>query len=140
VDWSEWREKSHTELKIFSRDIHFPEEADKILGGSLIPLEREKQILRNKKKEKMGLCSKEKIVKSKEKYFVSVRPAVAYETYEGINLATLFPQDLLQEEDNLQLRLVNFISHENNKLTQRIYHTNSQFVWNCLIVNWEQEE
>jgi DNA-directed RNA polymerase subunit beta' len=28
---------------------------------------------------------------------------------EGINLATLFPQDLPQEEDNLQLRLVNFI-------------------------------
>jgi DNA-directed RNA polymerase subunit beta' len=37
------RKKSHTELKIFSGDIHFPEEADKILGGSLIPPEREKK-------------------------------------------------------------------------------------------------
>jgi DNA-directed RNA polymerase subunit beta' len=88
----------------------------------------------------LGLCSTEKILKSKEKYFVSVRPAVAYEMDEGRNLATLFPQDLLQEEDNLQLRLVNFISHENSKLTQRIYHTNSQFVRTCLVVNWEQEE
>ncbi|PNT61988.1 hypothetical protein BRADI_5g23821v3 [Brachypodium distachyon] len=92
------RKKSHTELKIFSGDIHFPEEADKILGG------------------------------------------FAYEIDGGINLATLFPQDLLQEEDNLQLRLVNFISHENSKLTQRIYQTTSQFVRTCLVVNWEQEE
>jgi DNA-directed RNA polymerase subunit beta' len=30
------------------------------------------------------------------------------------------PEDLLQEEDNLQLRLVNFISHENSKLALRI--------------------
>jgi DNA-directed RNA polymerase subunit beta' len=37
------RKKSHTELKIFFGDIHFPEEADKILGGSLIPPEREKK-------------------------------------------------------------------------------------------------
>jgi DNA-directed RNA polymerase subunit beta' len=37
------RKKSHTELKIFSGDIHFPEEADKILGGILIPPEREKR-------------------------------------------------------------------------------------------------
>jgi DNA-directed RNA polymerase subunit beta' len=37
------REKSHTELKIFSGDIHFLEEADKILGGSLIPPKRERK-------------------------------------------------------------------------------------------------
>ncbi|KQJ96978.1 hypothetical protein BRADI_3g28076v3 [Brachypodium distachyon] len=59
---------------------------------------------------------------------------------EGINLASLFTRDVLQEEDNLQLRLVNLISHENSKLTQRIYHTTSQFVRTCLVVNWEQEE
>jgi DNA-directed RNA polymerase subunit beta' len=29
------RKKSHTELKIFSGDIHFSEEADKILGGKI---------------------------------------------------------------------------------------------------------
>nr|YP_009134856.1 RNA polymerase beta'' subunit [Bambusa arnhemica]YP_010892353.1 RNA polymerase beta'' subunit [Bambusa ooh]AIM52944.1 RNA polymerase beta'' subunit [Bambusa arnhemica]WJP00602.1 RNA polymerase beta'' subunit [Bambusa ooh] len=135
------RKKSHTELKIFSGDIHFPEEADKILGGSLIPPEREKKESKESKKRKNWVyVQRKKILKSKEKYFVSVRPAVAYEMDEGRNLATLFPQDLLQEEDNLQLRLVNFLSHENSKLTQRIYHTNSQFVRTCLVVNWEQEE
>ncbi|KAF0889765.1 hypothetical protein E2562_030573, partial [Oryza meyeriana var. granulata] len=135
------RKKSHTELKIFSGDIHFPEEADKILGGNLIPLEREKKDSKESKKRKNWVYVQwKKILKSKEKYFVLVRPAVAYEMNEGRNLATLFPQDLLQEEGNLQLRLVNFISHENSKLTQRIYHTNSQFVRTCLVLNWEQEE
>nr|YP_010370356.1 RNA polymerase beta'' subunit [Macrochloa tenacissima]UOW78652.1 RNA polymerase beta'' subunit [Macrochloa tenacissima] len=135
------RKKSHTELKIFSGDIHFPEEADKILGGCLIPPERQKKDSKELKKRKNWVyVQRKKILKSKEKYFVSARPAVAYEMDEGRNLATLFPQDLLQEEDNLQLRLVNFISHENSTLTQRIYHTNSQFVRTCLVVNWEQEE
>nr|YP_009452439.1 RNA polymerase beta' subunit [Stenotaphrum secundatum]ARQ28753.1 RNA polymerase beta' subunit [Stenotaphrum secundatum] len=135
------RKKSHTELKIFSGDIYFPEEADKILGGSLIPPEREKKDSKESKKRKNWVyVQRKKILKSKEKYFVSVRPAVAYQMDEGRNLETLFPQNLLQEEDNLQLRLVNFISHENSKLTQRIYHTNSQFVRTCLVVNWEQEE
>nr|YP_010243853.1 RNA polymerase beta'' subunit [Brachypodium pinnatum]QTJ26998.1 RNA polymerase beta'' subunit [Brachypodium pinnatum] len=135
------RKKSHTELKIFSGDIHFPEEADKILGGCLIPPERQKKDSKESKKRKNWVyVQRKKIIKSKEKYFVSVRPAVTYEMDGGINLATLFPQDLLQEEDNLQLRLVNFISHENSKLTQRIYQTTSQFVRTCLVVNWEQEE
>nr|YP_009923636.1 RNA polymerase beta'' subunit [Schizachne purpurascens]QNC67329.1 RNA polymerase beta'' subunit [Schizachne purpurascens] len=135
------RKKSHTELKIFSGDIHFPEEADKTLGACLIPPERKKKDSKESKKRKNWVyVQRKKILKSKEKYFVSVCPAIAYEMNEGINLATLFPQDLLQEEDNLQLRLVNFISHENSKLTQRIYHTNSQFVRTCLVVNWEQEE
>nr|YP_009649701.1 RNA polymerase beta '' subunit [Desmazeria sicula]QCD14687.1 RNA polymerase beta '' subunit [Desmazeria sicula] len=135
------RKKSHTELKIFSGDIHFPEEADKVLGGCLIPPERQKKDSKESKKRKNWVyVQRKKIIKSKEKYFVSIRPAVTYEMDEGINLATLFPQDLLQEEDNLQLQLVNFISHENSKLTQRIYNTNSQFVRTCLVVNWEQEE
>nr|YP_010245174.1 RNA polymerase beta'' subunit [Echinaria capitata]QTJ28732.1 RNA polymerase beta'' subunit [Echinaria capitata] len=135
------RKKNHTELKIFSGDIYFPEEADKVLGGCLIPPERQKKDSKESKKRKNWVyVQRKKIIKSKEKYFFSIRPAVAYEMDEGRNLATLFPQDLLQEEDNLQLRLANFISHENSKLTQRIYHTNSQFVRTCLVVNWEQEE
>nr|YP_009135517.1 RNA polymerase beta'' subunit [Raddia brasiliensis]AIM53692.1 RNA polymerase beta'' subunit [Raddia brasiliensis] len=135
------KKKSHTELKIFSGDIYFPEEADKILGSSLIPPEREKKGSKESKKRKNWVyVQRKKILKGKEKYLVSVRPAVAYEMDEGRNLATLFPPDLLQEKENLQLRLVSFISHENSKLTQRIYHTNSQFVRTCLVVNWEQEE
>jgi DNA-directed RNA polymerase subunit beta' len=86
------RKKSHTELKIFSGDIHFPEEADKILGGSLIPPEREKKDSKESKKRKNWVyVQRKKILKSKEKYFVSVRPAVAYQMDEGRNLATLFP-------------------------------------------------
>jgi len=54
------RKKSHTELKIFSGDIHFPEEADKVLGGCLIPPERKKNILRNQKKRKIGSMFNEK--------------------------------------------------------------------------------
>ena len=107
----------------------------------MIPPERQKKDSKESKKRKNWVyVQRKKILKSKEKYFVSVRPTVAYEMDEGRNLATLFPQDLLQEENNLQIRLVNFISHENSKLTQRIYHTNSQFVRTCLVVNWEQEE
>jgi hypothetical protein len=67
--WTNHDKKSHTELKIFSRNIHFLEEADKILGGSLIPPEREKKILRNKKKEKLGLCSTEKNSQKQGKLF-----------------------------------------------------------------------
>jgi DNA-directed RNA polymerase subunit beta' len=92
------RKKSHTELKIFSGDIHFPEEADKVLGGCLIPPERQKKDSKESKKSKNWVyVQRKKIIKSKEKYFVSIRPAVAYEMDEGRNLATLFPQDLLQE-------------------------------------------
>jgi DNA-directed RNA polymerase subunit beta' len=46
------RKKSHTELKIFSGDIHFPEEADKVLGGCLIPPERQKKDSKESKKRK----------------------------------------------------------------------------------------
>src|ERR1041384_6058981 len=98
------RKKAHTELKIFSGDIYFPEEADKIVGGCLIPPERQKKDSKASKKRKNWVyVQRKKILKSKEKYFVSVRPTVAYEMDEGRNLATLFPQDLLQEENNLQL-------------------------------------
>uniref|UniRef100_A0A452XD54 Uncharacterized protein n=1 Tax=Aegilops tauschii subsp. strangulata TaxID=200361 RepID=A0A452XD54_AEGTS len=48
------RKKSHTELKIFSGDIHFPEEADKILGGCLIKPERQKKDSKESKKGKIG--------------------------------------------------------------------------------------
>jgi hypothetical protein len=44
--------RNKVELNIFSRDIHFPEEVDQILGASLIPPEREKKILRTKKRKK----------------------------------------------------------------------------------------
>lgn len=51
----------------------------------------------------MCSCLMGNILKAKEKYFVSVHPAVTYEMDEGTNLATFTPQDILQEEDKLQL-------------------------------------
>jgi DNA-directed RNA polymerase subunit beta' len=41
--------------------------------------------------------------RARKNIFFPIHLAVAYEMDEGRNLATLFPQDLLQEEDNLQL-------------------------------------
>lgn len=61
------------ELKIFFGDIYFFEEVDKILGGSLILLEREKKDLKElKKRENWVYVQWKKIFKSKEKYFVLV--------------------------------------------------------------------
>ncbi|PIA29011.1 hypothetical protein AQUCO_06400062v1 [Aquilegia coerulea] len=53
-----------------------------------------------------------------------VRPVVTYETAGGINLATLFPRDPLQERDNVQLRVVNYILYGNGKPVRGISHTN----------------
>uniref|UniRef100_A0A8R7R7L3 Uncharacterized protein n=1 Tax=Triticum urartu TaxID=4572 RepID=A0A8R7R7L3_TRIUA len=76
--------KSHTELKIFSGDIHFPEEADKILGGCLIPPERQKKDSKESKKRKNWVyVQRKKILKSKEKYFVSVRPTVGRKKFSN---------------------------------------------------------
>ncbi|VAI13692.1 unnamed protein product [Triticum turgidum subsp. durum] len=72
------RKKSHTELKIFSGDIHFPEEADKILGGCLIPPERQKKILRNQKKRKIGSMFNRKNSQEQGKVFCFRSP------YSGI--------------------------------------------------------
>jgi hypothetical protein len=52
----------------------------------------------------------------KKKYFVLVRPVIIYEIADGINLATLFPQDPLRERDNLELRVVNYILYGNGKV------------------------
>ena len=75
----------------------------------------------------------------KKKYFVSVRPVVTYEIADGINLATLFPQDPLQERDNVQLRIVNYILYGNGKPIRGIYHTSLQLVRTCLVLNWNQD-
>jgi DNA-directed RNA polymerase subunit beta' len=67
-----------------------------------------------------------------QKYFVSVRPIA-----DGINLATLFPQDLLQEKDNVQLRVVNYILYGT---FIGISQTSIQLVRTCLVLNWDQEQ
>nr|YP_009528083.1 RNA polymerase beta'' subunit [Dioscorea dumetorum]AYM33204.1 RNA polymerase beta'' subunit [Dioscorea dumetorum] len=136
------RKKKNIELKIFSGNIHFPGETDKISrhSGILIPPGTGKKNFNESKKELKNWIYVQRITLAKKKYFVSVRPVVTYEIADGINLATLFPQDLLQEKDNVQLRVVNYIHYGNGKSIRGIYHTSSQLVRTCLVLNWDQEQ
>nr|YP_010934351.1 RNA polymerase beta'' subunit [Atriplex canescens]WKV25135.1 RNA polymerase beta'' subunit [Atriplex canescens] len=133
------RKKKKIELKIFSGDIHFPGEADKISrhSGILIPPSRTNS--KDSKKLKNWIHV-QRITPTKKKYFVLVRPVVPYEIMDGINLATLFPQDLLQERDNVQLRVVNYILYGNGKVTRGISDTSIQLVRTCLVLNWNQDK
>nr|QUB02247.1 RNA polymerase beta' subunit [Murdannia edulis] len=135
------RKKKYIELKIFSGDIYFPGEMDKISrhSGILIPPETERKNSKESKKCKNGIYV-QRITPTKKKYFVSVRPVVTYEKSDGINLATLFPQDLLREKDNVQLRVVNYILYGNGKSIRGTFHTNIQLVRTCLVLNWDQEQ
>nr|UWK23717.1 RNA polymerase beta'' subunit [Oreocharis argyreia var. angustifolia] len=135
------KKKKRIELKIFSGDIHFPGETDKISrhSGVLIPPGAGKQNYKESKKWKNWIYV-QRITPSKKKYFVLVRPVVTYEITDGINLATLFPPDLLQERDNVQLRVVNYILYGNGKPIRGISDTNIQFVRTCLVLNWDQDK
>ena len=57
-----------------------------------------------------------------------------------INLATVFPEDLLREKDNVQLRVVSYILYGNGKSIQGISHTSIQLVPTFLVLNWDQEQ
>nr|YP_009863213.1 RNA polymerase beta'' subunit [Bougainvillea peruviana]QKD77267.1 RNA polymerase beta'' subunit [Bougainvillea peruviana]QTK22005.1 RNA polymerase beta'' subunit [Bougainvillea spectabilis x Bougainvillea glabra] len=133
------RKKKKIELQIFSGDIHFPGETDKISrhSGILIPPGSTNY------KESQNLKKwiyVQRVTPIKKKYFVLVRPVVTYKITDGINLATLFPQDLLQEKDNVQLRVVNYILYGNGKATRGISDTSIQLVRTCLILNWTQDK
>nr|YP_009748620.1 RNA polymerase beta'' subunit [Bulbophyllum inconspicuum]QII90376.1 RNA polymerase beta'' subunit [Bulbophyllum inconspicuum] len=135
------RKKKSMELKIFSGDIHFSGEVDKISrhSGVLIPPGIEKKNSKGSKKLKNWIYV-QRITPIKKKYFVLVRPVVTYEIADGINLATLFSQDLLQEKDNIQLRIVNYILYGNGKSIRGISHTSIQLVRACLVLTWDQEK
>nr|YP_010130278.1 RNA polymerase beta'' subunit [Dodartia orientalis]QPZ51258.1 RNA polymerase beta'' subunit [Dodartia orientalis] len=135
------RKKKRIELKIFSGDIHFPGETDKISrhSGVLIPPGTGKQNAKEAKKRKNWIYV-QRITPSKKKYFVLVRPVVTYEITDGITLATLFPPDLLQERDNVQLRVGNYILYGNGKPIRGISDTNIQLVRTCLVLNWDQDK
>nr|YP_010595759.1 RNA polymerase beta'' subunit [Dobinea delavayi]WAJ58681.1 RNA polymerase beta'' subunit [Dobinea delavayi] len=139
------RKKKRIELKIFSGDIHFPGATDKISrhSGILIPPETGKKKLKESKKESKKLKKwiyVQRITPTKKKYFVLVRPVFPYEIEDGINLAKLFPQDLLREKDNMQLRVVNYILYGKGKPTRGISDTNIQLVRTCLVLNWNQDK
>nr|AXT17904.2 RNA polymerase beta'' subunit [Allium ursinum] len=135
------RKKKSIELQIFSGDIHFPGETDKISrhSGILIPLGMKQKISKESKILKNWIYV-QRITPIKKKYFVLVRPVITYEITDGINLAKLFTQDLLQEKDNVQLRIVNYILYGNGKSIRGIFHTSIQLVRTCLVLNWDQEK
>nr|YP_011034509.1 RNA polymerase beta'' subunit [Goeppertia makoyana]WRI58213.1 RNA polymerase beta'' subunit [Goeppertia makoyana] len=137
------RKKKYIELKIFSGDIYFPGEADKISrhGGILIPPETEKKNSKESKKSKNWIyVQRITPTKNKKKYFVLVRPVVTYEIADGLNLETLFPQDLLWEKDNVQLRVVNYFLYGNGKSIRGTSQKSIQLVRTCLVLNWDQEQ
>nr|QEJ85687.1 RpoC2 [Hydrostachys sp. CF-2019] len=135
------RKKKRIELKIFSGDIHFPGETDKISrhSGILIPPRTQKKKSHESKKNWIYV---QRITPIKKKYFVLVRPVVTYEIGDGINLSTLFPADMFQfqERDNVQLQVVNFILYGNGKPIRGISDTRIQLVRTCLVLNWGQEK
>nr|YP_009558933.1 RNA polymerase beta' subunit [Calypso bulbosa var. occidentalis]QBA90960.1 RNA polymerase beta' subunit [Calypso bulbosa var. occidentalis] len=135
------RKKKSMELKIFSGDIHFSGEVDKISrhSGILIPPGMGKKNSKGSKKLKNWIYV-QRIAPIKKKYFVLVRPVITYEIADGINLATLFSQDLLQEKDNVQFRIVNYILYGNGKSIRGISHTSIQLVRACLVLTWDQEK
>nr|YP_010965767.1 RNA polymerase beta'' subunit [Opuntia austrina]YP_010966237.1 RNA polymerase beta'' subunit [Opuntia drummondii]YP_010966795.1 RNA polymerase beta'' subunit [Opuntia mesacantha]WNM91850.1 RNA polymerase beta'' subunit [Opuntia austrina]WNM92467.1 RNA polymerase beta'' subunit [Opuntia drummondii]WNM93025.1 RNA polymerase beta'' subunit [Opuntia mesacantha] len=134
------RKKNKIELQIFSGDIHFPGEIDKISrhSGILIPLGKTNS--KESKNLKNWIYVQRITPTKKKKFFVLVRPVVTYEITDGINLATLFPQDLLQERDNVRLQVVNYIFYGNGKATREISDTNIQLVRTCLVLNWNQDK
>nr|YP_010885645.1 RNA polymerase beta'' subunit [Sinojackia oblongicarpa]WJE90410.1 RNA polymerase beta'' subunit [Sinojackia oblongicarpa]WJE90496.1 RNA polymerase beta'' subunit [Sinojackia oblongicarpa]WJE90582.1 RNA polymerase beta'' subunit [Sinojackia oblongicarpa] len=135
------RKKKRIEIQIFSGDIHFPGETDKISrhSGILIPPGIGKTNSKASKKLKNWIYV-QRITPTKKKYFVLVRSVVTYEITDGINLATLFPPDLLQERDNVQLQVVNYILYGNGKPTRGIPDTSIQLVRTCLVLNWDQDK
>nr|YP_010292419.1 RNA polymerase beta'' subunit [Carex sp. SCSB-B-000526]ULQ64350.1 RNA polymerase beta'' subunit [Carex sp. SCSB-B-000526] len=130
--------RKYIELKIFSGYIHFP---DKISRQSdiLIPRETEKKNLKKFKKSKDWIYV-QGITPIKKKYFVSIRPVITYEIPDEIDLATLFPQDLLQEKENLQFQIVNYFLYGNSKSIRIICLKSIQLVRTCLVLNWDQEQ
>nr|YP_009531204.1 RNA polymerase beta'' subunit [Chrysosplenium aureobracteatum]AXY64004.1 RNA polymerase beta'' subunit [Chrysosplenium aureobracteatum] len=137
------RKKKGIELKIFSGNIYFPGETDKIVrhSGILIPPGAGKTNSKEKESKKLkNWLYVQRITPTKKKYFVLVRPVVTYEIADGINLATLFPGDPLQERDNMKLRVVNYILYGNGKPIRGISDTSIQLVRTCLVLNWDQEK
>nr|ATV97552.1 RNA polymerase beta subunit [Lecythis minor] len=135
------RKKKRIELKIFSGDIHFPGEIDKISrhSGILIPPGIGKTNSKASKKVKNWIYV-QRITPTKKKYFVLVRPVVTYGITDGINLATLFSPDLLQERNNVQLQVVNYILYGKGKPIRGISDTSIQLVRTCLVLNWDQDK
>nr|YP_010473756.1 RNA polymerase beta'' subunit [Corydalis pseudoimpatiens]UVH67969.1 RNA polymerase beta'' subunit [Corydalis pseudoimpatiens] len=91
------------------------------------------------KKGKNGIYGQQ-ITPIKKKSFVLVRPVGPDKRKDEIHFATLFPHDLLQERENLQLRVVRYLLSGNGKTIRGISNTSSQSVRTCLVLNWDQDK
>nr|WNT97086.1 RNA polymerase beta'' subunit [Astragalus melilotoides] len=136
------KKKKKMELKIFSGNIHFPGEMDKISRPSaiLIPPRTVKKKKRKESKKLNNWTYVQWITTTKKKYFVLVRPVILYEIPDSINFVKLFPQDLFQEKDNLELKVINYILYGNGKSIRGISDTRIQLVRTCLVLNWAQDK
>lgn len=137
------RQIKRIELQIFSGDIHFPGETDKISQhiGVLIPPGIGKKNFKVSKKLQNWIYVQQ-IRQKKKKYFILVRPVITYEIMDCINFTIPFPPDILQERDNVQLQVVNYIRYGNVKPIRVIVisDTSIQLVRTCLVLNWDQEK
>ena len=137
------KKKKGIELKIFSGNIYFPGEMDKISRHSAILIPPGTTVKKKNSKEskkKKNWIYVQWITTTKKKYFVLVRPVILYEIADGINLVKLFPQDLFQERDNLELKVINYILYGNGKSIRGISDTRIQLVRTCLVLNWDQDK
>nr|YP_009402865.1 RNA polymerase beta'' subunit [Apetahia longistigmata]ASA34058.1 RNA polymerase beta'' subunit [Apetahia longistigmata] len=132
------RKKKRIQLRIVPGDIHFPGKTAKISqhSGILIPPRTGK---RNSKKDKKWLYI-QRLTLTKRNDFVLVRPVITYEITDGINLVRLLPPDILQERDNVQLQIVNYIFYGNGTLIRASSETGIQLVRTCLVLNWDQDK
>ena len=135
------RKKKRIELRIFSGDIHFPGKTDKISPHSslFIPPRTGKTNFKESKNLKNWLYI-QRLRLTKKTYFVLVRPVVTYEITEGINFVKLLPRDLLQEKDNVQFQIVNYLFYANGTRIRVISATNIQLVRTCLVLNWDHDK
>nr|YP_010400462.1 RNA polymerase beta'' subunit [Phedimus odontophyllus]YP_010400547.1 RNA polymerase beta'' subunit [Phedimus yangshanicus]UQS79108.1 RNA polymerase beta'' subunit [Phedimus yangshanicus]UQS79193.1 RNA polymerase beta'' subunit [Phedimus odontophyllus] len=132
------RKKKRIELQILSGHIYFPEDTDRIVRHSsilILPGAGKRNSKESKNKWK-NFIYVQGMTPTKTKYFVLIRPVETYEIADGINLSTLFPQDPLQERDNMKLRVVNYILYGNGKVLFGIPETSIQLVRTCLVLNW----
>nr|YP_010214596.1 RNA polymerase beta' subunit [Loranthus tanakae]UBN08450.1 RNA polymerase beta' subunit [Loranthus tanakae] len=140
------KKKKKMELTIFSGDIYFTGKnntvkTDKIVRHSdiLISPRPVKTNSKEFKKKQKNLVYVQQITLTKKKSFVLVRPIVISETAECISLTTLFPQDVLQEVDNVQLQVVNSILGKPiilggfSGISIKLFRT-------CLVLNWNQDK
>nr|YP_009299893.1 RNA polymerase beta' subunit [Pelargonium trifidum]AJB99807.1 RNA polymerase beta' subunit [Pelargonium trifidum] len=109
----------------------------------LIPQKRRKKNSNEFKKSKNWIYVQQiRLQPTKTKSFCWFRPLVTYKVADGLNFARLFPPDLLQEMDNIQFQVRNYIRIRDDKLILGLSGRNRwiPFVRTCLVLNWDQDK